>query len=142
MNKFGSYIYLFYICSVIKNKDKMITRHILDFIKYQLDLDINRDEVRKIENQLNSENDFIADIDVCQYRFMHEDIIWDTYVEEIRRITEDCYNIPELHWLAIDWEETAQNCIVDGYGHTFSTYNGSEDEYIFGEENYYIFRIN
>ncbi len=120
----------------------MITRHILEFIKYQLDLDINRDEVKEIENQLNSENDFITDIDGRQYRFIHEDIIWDTYVEEIKEIAENCYDIKVPHWLAIDWERTANNCVIDGYGHTFSHYDGSEDECIFGEENYYIFRID
>ena len=34
-------------------------------------------------------------------------------------------------WLAVDWEETAQNCFVDGYGHTFARYDGYEIEYEF-----------
>jgi len=120
----------------------MITRQILEFIEEQLYLDIDKEEVEEIENQLNSCNDFMTHIDGCEYRFIHEDIIWGTYVEKIRQITEDCYNIPELHWLSIDWEETAENCFADGYGHTFSSYDGSEEECVFGQENYYIFRIN
>ena len=120
----------------------MITRQILEFIEEQLYLDIDKEEVKEIENQLNSCNDFMTHIDGCEYRFIHEDIIWGIYVEEIKTITQDCYNIPELHWLSIDWEETAENCFADGYGHTFSTYDGSEEECVFGEENYYIFRIN
>lgn len=124
------------------NKDKMITRQILEFIKYQLDLDINRNEVKEIEFNLNSENDFTTDIDGCEYRFIREDVIWSTYVEEIKQIAADCYGILAPHWLAINWEETANNCIVYGYGTTFSTYDGGEEECIFGEENYYIFRTN
>ncbi len=120
----------------------MITRQILEFIHEELELDIYRDEVREIISKLNSENDFTVDIDCGEYRFIHEDVIWDIYVEEIKMITEDCYDIKAPHWLAIDWEETARNCFVDGYGHTFSHYDGIEQECVFGEENYYIFKTN
>ena len=118
----------------------MITRQILEFIKEQLDLGINRDEVKEIEFNLNSENDFMAYIDDCEYRIIHQDVIWEAYVEEIKLIIETCYDINAPKWLSIDWEQTAKNCFIDGYGHTFSTYDGSEEECIFGEENYYIFR--
>jgi len=119
-----------------------ITRQILEFISEGLDLDINRDEVKEIEFNLNLENDFMADIDGCEYRIIHQDIIWKTYVEEIKMIAEDYYVIKAPEWLSIDWEQTAKNCFVDGYGHTFSIYDGSEEECIFGEENYYIFRTD
>lgn len=119
-----------------------ITRQILEFIYEELKLDINRDEVNEFENSLNSENDFHIEIDGNEYRVINANEIWDIYKEEIKQITEDCYDITMPSWLAIDWEETAENCLVDGYGHTFSSYDGSELECEFGEENYYIFRTN
>ena len=119
-----------------------IKRQILEFINEELELDVNRDEVKELERELNSYNDFYIDINGNEYRFIHSDIIWDIYKETIIEITEDCYDIKAPSWLAIDWEETANNCFVDGYGHTFSGYDGGELEYTFGEEDYYIFRTN
>lgn len=119
-----------------------ITRQILEFISEELELDINRDEVNEFKRFLNSENDFHIDIDGNEYRVINADAIWDIYVETIQEITEYCYIVEAPSWLAIDWEQTAENCFVDGYGHTFSSYDGSELECEFGEENYFIFRTN
>ena len=119
-----------------------IKRQILEFISEELELDVNRDEVNELEHLLNSENDFHIEIDGNEYRIINSDCIWDIYVETIKEITEDCYDVKAPSWLAIDWEQTAENCSVDGYGHTFSSYDGSELECEFGEEDYYIFRTN
>jgi len=121
---------------------KTITRNIIEFIGSGLGASCDRGEIRDIEDKLNSDNDFYADIDGAEFRFIHTDVIWETYVETIKEITEDCYDIKAPDWLAIDWEETAENCYVDGYGHTFASYDGEELEYTFGEEDYYIFRTN
>jgi hypothetical protein len=108
-----------------------------------LQLDINRDEVREIERYLNSENDFYVEIDREEYRFINEDVIWDIFVDEIQQFTEDCYTGKLKWWIAIDWEQTAENCLqADGYGLHFASYDGNEHEYKLGEENYYIFRTN
>lgn len=121
-----------------------MTRQALEFISYELDLSINRDEVRELLDQLNSENDFWIEIDGQEYRFIHADVIWETYKEAIEETTKDCYlggnELP--WWIEIDWEKTAENCLLDGYGHQFSSYDGYEIEYTFGEENYHIFRTN
>lgn len=123
-----------------------MTRDILEMIQ-DLQLDINRDEVREIERYLNSDNDFYVEIDGEEYRFINEDAIWDIYVEGIEEITKECYlcigqkDLP--WWIDIDWEGTAENCLqADGYGHHFASYDGIEHEYKLGEENYYIFRTN
>ena len=121
---------------------KTIKRQILEFISEELELDINRDEVNEFERFLNSDNDFSIEIDGQEFRVINDQVIWDIYVDEIKYITEECYNIKAPIWLAIDWEQTANNCFVDGYGNTFSSYDGSELECEFGEENYYIFRTN
>ena len=122
---------------------KTIQREVLEFIYEELDLAINRDEVRELTQKLTDiEPDFHIEIDGEEYRFIHDDAIWDIYVETIREITEDCYDIKAPTWLVIDWEETAENCSVDGYGHTFAHYDGHELEYEFDGEFYHIFRTN
>lgn len=89
------------------------------------------------------ETDFTLDFDGNEYRLIGEDVIWDIYRDEIQRIVEECYDlkldqIPEFIAFEIDWEETAENAYVDGYGHTFSSYDGSEENAC----GYYIFRTN
>jgi hypothetical protein len=121
---------------------KTIRRQILEFISYELELDIDKDEVREFERSLNSDNDFWIEIDGQEFRVINDQVIWDIYVDEIKNITEECYDVKAPSWLAIDWETTAENCFVDGYGHTFSYYDGSELECQFDEENYFIFRTN
>jgi len=121
---------------------KTIKRQILEFISEELELDINREEVKEFERFLNSDNDFSIEIDGQEFRVINDQVIWDIYVDEIKYITEECYDIKAPSRLAIDWEQTANNCFVDGYGHTFNSYDGSELECEFGEENYYIFRTN
>jgi len=125
-----------------------MTRDILELIANELYLDVNKDEVRAIEHQLKTDyNDFYTDIDGEEYRFIHEDFIWDLYVEGIKDITIECYinelDRDKLWWLAIDWEETAKNCYnADGYGHHFASYDGEEHEWDIDGATYYIFRTN
>ena len=119
-----------------------VKNEILNFIDSKLELLCDVYEVSEIEKKLNRNNDFTVEIDGEEYRFINEGVIWETYINTIKEITEDCYEIDAPSWLAIDWEETAENCFVDGYGHTFSSYDGSEIEYTFNEENYFIFRTN
>jgi hypothetical protein len=90
-----------------------------------------------------ADDDFYFDYDGNEYRVISESSIWDIYVEEIRYIVTDCCdlrldNIPDFVAMQIDWEQTAKNAYVDGYGYTFSGYDGSELE----TKNYYIFRTN
>lgn len=118
-----------------------ITRDILKFINRDLELNIDTDTVREFENNLNCDNDFNIEIDGNEYRVIHSDAIWGIYVDEIQMVAEDCYNLEMPDWIAVDWEKTAENCYVDGYGHHFSHYDHSEEECTFGEEDYYIFRI-
>ena len=94
---------------------------------YVLDMDMN--------------NNFYFEVQGMEFRIIHEDDIWDLYVEEIKNTTEECYlggsEIPSF--IAIDWEETAKNCYdVDGYAHTFAHYDGEE----LNAGDYYIFRTN
>ena len=91
----------------------------------------------------NWSNDFTLEFDGNEYRCIHKDSIWDIYVETIKEIVNDCYDlkldkIPAFIALEIDWGQTANNAYVDGYGHTFSSYDGSEIEV----SNHWVFRTN
>lgn len=84
--------------------------------------------------------DYRFELDGNEYRIIAEYSIWDIYVEEIKAICEDCYelNIPQFMQGCIDWDAVATNCIADGYAHTFSSYDGSELE----AAGYYIYRTD
>lgn len=125
-----------------------MTRDILELIANELHLNIVREEVHHIIEEINTgEYDFYAEIDGQEYRFIREDEIWDIYVEGIEEITIESY-LGVTHrdlpwWLEIDWEKTAQNCYdADGYGHHFASYDGAEIEWGIDGDNYYIFRTN
>ena len=123
-------------------------RSVLELIKNDLELDINRDEVLEIIGKLKHLDDFYQDIDGNEYRFITDFAIWDIYVEEIQHITEDCYEIKAPAWLEIDLEQTAKNCYIDGYGHTFSHYDGNEYEFTIRntdgitQSDWWVFRTN
>ncbi len=121
-----------------------ILRTIIDSQSHSVDMDDTREAIETLRESINNgEYDFTFDFDGNEYRIIHEGSIWGIYVEEIKNIVESCYDLkldklPEFIAVKIDWEETAANAFVDGYGHTFSGYDGSEEE----TAGYYIFRTN
>lgn len=109
--------------------------------------DFDESELIEVLNDIaeNYSFDFSIEFDGAEYRVIHEADIWGIYVSTIREIVQDCYSgvinldkVPEFIAVSIDWEATAENAYADGYGHTFSTYDGSELFVI----NHYIFRTN
>ena len=101
------------------------------------------DAIDELSIKLSSEDDFTFDYDGNEYRVISESAIWDIYVDTIKDTVTDCYdlnldNIPSFVAIEIDWEKTAKNCYSDGYGHTFSGYDGSELEI----NDFYVFRTN
>lgn len=105
-------------------------------------------ETEDIQEALNNiidiiGDDFTLDFDGNEYRIIHDQAIWGIYVDEIKSIVEDCYDlkldsIPDFVSWSIDWQATAQNAYADGYGRTFASYDGEEIEV----KNYSIFRTN
>jgi DNA-directed RNA polymerase subunit L len=88
-------------------------------------------------------DDFTIEHDGNEYRVISDSSIWDIYVDEIKNIVNDCYDLklnklPDFIAVSIDWGQTAQNAFADGYGHTFSSYDGEEVE----TANFHIFRTN
>lgn len=83
--------------------------------------------------------DFNLDLDGAEYRIVSGMEIGEVYEDAIKEIVLDCYelNLPSFFDdSCINWDQVANNCLADGYGHTLSTYDGSESEI----EGFYIFR--
>ena len=65
------------------------------------------------------------------------DEIWtDSLIEEIK----DCYDLSYIPgFIVIDWEQTVENCKVEGMGHHFNQYDGGEEELTVGGTLWYVF---
>lgn len=119
-----------------------ILREIIDQHNHCIDMSDAREAIETLRDKIG-EDDFYFVTDGNEYRLIKDSAIWDIYVDEIKCIVNDCYDlkldeVPDFIALSIDWEQTAKNAYVDGYGHTFSTYDGSEYE----AGGYWIFRTN
>jgi len=130
---------------VVSDDVVSIMATIIDSQSHTCDIDNLDDIIEALESLRDcyGESEFTLDFDGNEYRLIGEDAIWDIYVDSIKEIVEDCYDLklndmPDFVALSIDWEQTAKNAYVDGYGHTFSGYDGSEEE----AGKYYIFRTN
>jgi len=103
--------------------------------------DLSYSEAKEALEQID-ENivDYSLELDGNEYRIISDGSIEEIYEDEIKSICEDCYelNLPDFMTNCIDWAQVASNCLADGYGHTFSSYDGSE---VF-EGGFYIFRTN
>jgi len=104
------------------------------------------DEVIEALDEIEAHNgqDFTLDFDGNEYRLIPDSEIESTYRDTIEELIDDCYpevkKAMEHSWIAIeiDWDQTVKNAMQDGYGHTFSSYDGSEHE----AGDYWIFRAN
>ena len=107
-------------------------------------IDVTSKELKKLIDELENSFDFNIEIDGNEYRFISEKRIWDIYYDEQRDLIEELYlpNIDKVWWIEIDWDKTIDNVFTDGYGHHFSSYDGSEEQIEFKDETYYIFRTN
>ena len=121
-----------------------ILRKIINSQNRSVDITDAKEAIYNLREALkNDPNDFMLDFDGNEYRIISDGAIWDIYVETIKDIVNDCYELnldklPDFIAVNIDWERTAQNAYADGYGHIFSSYDGSEE--LAG--GYYIFRTN
>jgi hypothetical protein len=110
------------------------------------DIDSNDLELIELYETLESKigsDDYNIDFDGNEYRIISDSSIWEIYVEEIKNIVTDCYDlnldaIPSFIAVEIDWEQTATNAHADGYGHTFASYDHEESE----AAGFWIFRTN
>lgn len=116
-----------------------IVDYILDHGGDTVSIEVYIEILELVENA--SSDGSIEHSDLCrEFRLIYDDDIEQIYQDYIEEMVKDCYlssyELPSF--LEIDWEQTAKNCLVDGYGHSFSGYDGSE-EYI---NSTYIFCTN
>ena len=123
----------------------MNTKIALQFAK-----DISADDVRAFARAVmdaydsaRNGNDFTVETEEGEYRFIEEDAIESIHREEIETLVDDCYlsdkNIPEMIKRYFDYDSFARDCrLSDGYGHHFSSYDGSEER----NGDYFMFRVN
>jgi len=98
------------------------------------------DELQELCDNLGCA-DFQIILEGSEYRFIDESEIEDIYAESIRELFNSCYNlndIPDVLLCHIDWDGVIRDCMIDGYGHHFSSY----DSYEYNAGQYYIFRTN
>tara|TARA_R110002153_G_scaffold64730_2_gene173381 strand:+ start:1047 stop:1430 length:384 start_codon:yes stop_codon:yes gene_type:complete len=123
---------------------------ILDVLNIALDItdstfrDFEFEELMQVYLNLleeldSSEIDHTLDLPSGEVRIIssdHIDQLWtDSLIDQIK----DCYDLDSIpDFVAIDWNETADNCKIDGMGHHFSSYDGGEHN----TTNFYIFRTN
>lgn len=121
-----------------------ILRTIVDAHHGSISIDDAREAIEFLRDKVSEgDTDFYFEFDGSEYRIISDSSIWEIYVDTIKDIVNDCYDlkldkIPEFIAIEIDWEQTAKNAYADGYGHTFSSYDGSEYE----AGDYWIFRTN
>lgn len=119
--------------------DRDITDYMIDHSGDELPIEEYIEVLELVENA--SCDEYIEHPNLCrEFRLINEDDIAEIYQDYIEELVKDCYlNGNELpSFLEIDWEQTAKNCLVEGYGHSFSSYDHSE-EYI---GSTYIFCVN
>ena len=125
----------------LKDTNLQLLKDVKEFVN-DYELETTDDQLDELLENLTMEIDFYVELDGNEYRFIDEHSIWDIYVESVKEMVQDCYDLNVPDWIAVNWEQTAENCHVDGYGHHFSSYDGSEEEYTFDGDTYYIFRTN
>lgn len=116
-------------------------------------LDIKADDIRTFARSIMEEyesakddTDFFTDTDEGEYRFIHKDAIDEIFREEIEQLADDCYNLKRMKkqmgnlakYFNFDYDKFVEDAKMDGFGHHFSSYDGSEYE----NADWYMFRLN
>ena len=95
-------------------------------------------DYREVLDQINICNS--EDFDIDGVRFISEDSIDEIWSKSLIEQIKDCYGLSEIpSFVSIDWEETADNCKVDGLGHHFNSYDGGEEEILIDDTLYHVF---
>ena len=102
------------------------------------------DELGPIVEQMRSDSDdFTAEIVGMEFRFINGDRIKRIYHREMKEFIQDDELRSVPSYVKIDWDATINYIFQsDGYGHFFASYDGEEGLDDFGDNEYYLFRIN
>lgn len=93
----------------------------------------------KLDDDLDTSPDIHLELSAGDVRIIDKNAIDEIWTESLIEQIQDCYDLDNVpSFIEIDWQETAENCKVDGLGHHFASYDGHEED----TENFYIFRTN
>lgn len=115
-----------------------------EFRKDLQEIGLDREDIKEAIQYVSSDNNYNdfhiggGQWDYTEWRFIHKDDIVDIYYDEMVDLIKQCHKIDVPDFVVIDWDKTVENCMIDGYGHHFSHYDGSENH----SSGYYIFRVN
>ena len=95
--------------------------------------------IETIIDKCGSEDDFWLELAGGECRLIDENEIDEIWTESLIEQIKECYDLSDLpNFVSIDWEQTAENCKVDGKGHHFASYDHEEHN----SNDWYIFRTN
>lgn len=92
-----------------------------------------------IRDNTSNEDDFTIELCGGECRLIDSSAIGEIWTESLIDQIKECYDLSNLpEFVSIDWEQTAENCKVDGMGHHFASYDHEEHE----SNGFHIFRTN
>jgi len=99
-----------------------------------------KDLINEIKDKMLSEDDFWIDSLPCgEVRIIDANAIQEIWHDSLIEQIKECYDLSEVpSFVVIDWDQTADNCKIDGLGHHFGGYDHQEHSC----EGFYIFRNN
>tara|TARA_B110000879_G_scaffold171747_1_gene222852 strand:- start:1093 stop:1452 length:360 start_codon:yes stop_codon:yes gene_type:complete len=111
-----------------------------------LEIETTKEERHELLSSLYKESDFCWEAGGAEYRIICEDVIEEIHTKEVKDLTIDLHlnglDLDKHWWIAIDWEKTAETLRrTNGCGRHFSSYDGSEQEFILDGVSYYVFRV-
>lgn len=104
-------------------------------------IDVSKSEWDNLKMHIG-DNDFYIYLDGGEYRFIKNDCINSMYESELQDFIIDNYLSQIPQFIEIDWDETINNCMMDGYGNHFATFDGEEHYIDLDDYAYYYFRTN
>lgn len=97
------------------------------------------DLIEEINNKTEIDDDFCIDLPCGECRLIGEDNIDEIWTDSLIETIKECYDLSDVpSFVVIDWEQTAENCKVDGMGYHFASYDHEEHF----NNGFYIFRTN
>ena len=124
------------------NEQKELVKGIYDYLEMSGYNDL-KSVIKKVIEVDIADDFYISDLwyncGSRDLRIISKSDIDDIYYNSTVDLIKDCYDLSDKKipsFIEIDWDKTVQNCKVDGFGHHFSGWDGSEYE----TENYYIFK--
>jgi len=105
-----------------------------------------------IQNGMDSESDFLLELDGMEFRIIDAQYIDEIGAQECADIFRECYDLDrkKLGFLYdyIDFDQAGADALrIDGYGHCFASYDHNESEAYTRwdgkiNEHWYMFRTN